>query len=432
MEPIDQIAVVFFLWTSLLTATYFVFSRYTRIGVVTLAWAGLLAYSIPALIGVSVSLPRPGMPAGMYPASLDAVTAVGLSLAGFGIMVLIASVTFAKPKLRCRTEPLTRDDQGFVIAAIVVVVALYAFLSALMGWSFFLDGRHKVEAEGGIALIFWRWAVAFGLLASIRSKKIAPIAFFALMLALVAVSGDRTVPVITAVASLLLVLYDRRVLSVLLSPVPWVAIPALGASIFLIKPLYISIKNGQSFGSVWSSIKPSSILFQWEAFVTHELLERVLASGFRYSYETMLLLSGGQLLVVPSAFGLNSAQFNTEIQAQLFPDLTYGVAYSYLAQWVSMFHLPGAFVAGALFAAVIGLLHRWLTVASSRWFLLALMLGSVTAIYAHRNSVENLLAVWRQAAIVFAIILIVQQGWKLLRWSLSTPSRTPTTIEQSV
>lgn len=389
------------LWAVVVLSAVIVLLQHPRVSIVTLGGAGLLAYSVPALVGLTL-IPET---AELTAVTQTAVAYMVLMWSAFGVTVWAGSFLYSPAGKPADGQAL--GDGSFLVAAAAVFVALVAIIVVQLGPGVLLIGRYRfADAMGasqvlGLSWVIGKWAAALGLVFACQSRRWPVAAAFVTALVFVGLLGDRTTPVIALAAALLVMLRNLPIMTALRRPLVWVGAVVVTAAVFLIKPAYKALSAGVDIFTVLAAERPVAIMAQWEAFGTHAVLERIVATGFSFDWTSTLTASLGQLLVVPSAFGISSSQFNDTYQPLMFPDVTYGLAGNYLAQWFAMFGLVGCIVAGALYAAVLMLIDRWHQKAPGSVASFAILIGSAFAVYQHRNSVENELAIMRQVAIAF-------------------------------
>ncbi|WP_224699539.1 hypothetical protein [Mesorhizobium sp. CO1-1-8] len=285
------------------------------------------------------------------------------------------------------------------------------------------------DAVGGLISIVWRWVSGLGLLASVyfdrpwgRGARIYQ-AIFALMVALNAIAGDRTVPVILAMAFAIVLLWEWPITKAALHWKAWAIGLATLAIIFFMKPFYLAYKRDLPFGRMLTGgSDPMAMVASWEAFGTHENIEGLIKSSTTYPWWNTVRDTLAQLLIQPSAFGFDSTGFNTVLQTQIFSQALYGLAGTFWGQAWAIGGIPVVIVFGLIYGGALVALHHASLKSKGMWFFFWIILGSVIGVYAHRNALENVLAQARQPFVGFVTIQVLV--WVLLfgRFHTSVPA----------
>ncbi|RWQ14436.1 hypothetical protein [Mesorhizobium sp.] len=218
------------------------------------------------------------------------------------------------------------------------------------------------------------------------------------------IAGDRTTPVVAVVGVIVTLSWGMPIFRAVFSIKAWFGAALVLAVIFLAKPFYIAVKTGVSFSSVFDSTSTMAFQSGWEAFQTHELLERVPALGVSYPAWDTLRDSMAQLLVMPSAFGFDRTGYNELIQTQIISYATYGLASNFLAHWWSTFGLVGVVAGGMVYGFSLIFLNNRILRSWGTGFFLFTMLAAILGVYAHRNSPENILALMRPIVLAYAVV----------------------------
>jgi hypothetical protein len=385
------------------------FGPFSLVGALLL---GFSAYSIPAVAGFYLSPSTRGL--AIAPASQSAVALLAWAWT-CAIASLVCGSRFRPAAVHrpsnCYLQwPRCRDLATLRIFSVVcAALSTAVFLSIVQneGVLYFLEQRQTVLVESETQKMLWRWINLFGLISSLSCRSRFLSALFLSYIAIYFIAGDRTMLLISGVAVLVFFYDGNRQLTQWKRLVPVVLALLLGLLVFTGKPLYHAMKT--------QSLQPLALLFNdryaivnlsfFEPFVSHAILEDVLRRGFSYPLSDLVTGVAGQLLLVPSAFGIDSSAFNARITEDLYPRVRYGMAAHYLAQGWSVGGYTGVAVfVVLLFASVFALQH----VANrsghvARIFIV--ILGVTAGTYFYRNSMENLLAFLRQIVLVGAVLI---------------------------
>jgi len=391
------------LWLSISATVMLMLYRYRYVSLPSLGVIGLLAYTLPALFGTF----RSPVTGDYLTVSPDGTLVMMWGWSGYLIGLLVTFIHPQKQMPRVGPEHLRTGDVFPAIAASLSAIG-YALIAARLGMDFFLQPRGTTAVLGAPYMV-WKWIPAVGLVASVVYGK--RITFFVsiVFLTVVAISGDRTVPLIAMAAAIFVYFSQFTHLRASLSPGAIISIASALAVIFLTKPAYVFLKTGSL-----PPIDLTSLLQYWEAFTTHSILEKIIETNWSYPLSEMLIGVSAQFLIVPSALGIHSNAFNTAFQGELFPHVSFGLAYNYWAQWYAVIGQFGVFTGGFILAAALSSLDRFAHTRNGLTQTFAILAGATIAIYIHRNSLENIIALLRQPLIAFIMIWLVS-------WFVSRP-----------
>ncbi|MCF6122207.1 hypothetical protein EN904_06410 [Mesorhizobium sp. M7A.F.Ca.CA.001.07.2.1] len=417
------------LWSMVAVTTFILVARHNRVSVVAIGYVGLLAYSVPALIGFTRPVSAKGLVPYLEPASSEAILVMVAAWLGFGLALLLmpSSVDGGRPPCY-QLHPMRVT--WFIRCALIISLACYAWMANRAGLEWYAMERADIyDAVGGLISIVWRWVSGIGLLASIyfdrlwgRGARIYQ-AIFALMVALNAIAGDRTVPVILAMAFAIVLLWEWPITKAALHWKAWAIGLATLAIIFFMKPFYLAYKRDLPFGRMLAGgSDPMAMVASWEAFGTHENIEGLIRSSTTYPWWNTVRDTLAQLLIQPSAFGFDSTGFNTVLQTQIFSQALYGLAGTFWGQAWAIGGIPVVIVFGLIYGGALVALHHASLKSKGMWFFFWIILGSVIGVYAHRNALENVLAQARQPFVGFVTIQVLV--WVLLfgRFHTSVPA----------
>lgn len=380
--------------------------------IVTAASVGMLVYSVPAITGLGQPLESDS---GLQPTSSESIAAVGIAWVAYvGVLLAVAWRHRRRVLDGPGAPPVSaapdRVARQFVSWCAALAGAITVYLMLRHGALFFLIERDEISGLLGNEYLIWKWLSVLGLIGSFATRRWLLFGVFAALMAMNLVVGDRTGPVIALVALGLLAAGRHSWGSAVRAPrVMALVLLTLGV-VFFAKRAYIGLKSPElGIGYLFAPefiLNPAEWVSYWEPFATHQILADVIAAGLRI--EPMVMIAGalGQFLLIPSAFGIDSSSFNVILTRELYPDLNFGVGYNFLAQGHALAGIGGVALFGGLFGLAAVGIERLRARASSPWSWLWLLIGVLVAVYIHRNSFENELALLRQAVIAFALAFV--------------------------
>ncbi|TIN11645.1 hypothetical protein [Mesorhizobium sp.] len=400
---------IFVLWAAVCLTAALMMVRFGRVSAVSVGFVGLLAYSLPALVGVTKPVLTERMVGYLEPASDQAILVMAVAWAGFAASLYISAVGgFFRLKTPVpHVAPLPQHLNRFLLIAGFITVALFFSVSRGTGFMWFLQARADVAAEIGVEWLLWKWTLSLGFLAAwYHPAPFVARAFFTSMLLIVSMN-DRTTPVIVLVSLAAACNWGRPLRSVIFTPKALAAATTVVSVILFGKLLVTSLKSDISFFDLLMASDPMAILAGWEAFGTHQLLETAVALNVSYPLWDTVRDSLAQFLVMPSAFGFDSRGYNEMFQTQIFSEATYGLASNLWAHSWSAAGIPGVFVAGHLFGFALLAADKMVARSTSMAFFMFILIASTIGIYAHRNSPENLLAILRPIVLVYVLVQLI-------------------------
>ncbi|MER9579466.1 hypothetical protein NKJ36_25105 [Mesorhizobium sp. M0142] len=402
---------IFILWAAVVSTIIVCLFSFPTVSVPWIGVAGLFSYTIPAIVGLTSPVVAPGMQGYFAPTSTYATMVMAIVWVAFGASMLIANGVRAIERDTVGVLAHPRYISRFLMLTFVLSAGIFAWFVLRQGTGWFLQTRTEVSAAVGIDWLIWKWSNALGLIVAIYFFSWSPLCklyalYFGAMILINMIAGDRTTPVIAMVGVIVSLSWGMPVFRAVTSPAAWFGGGLVLAIIFLAKPFYVALKTGSSFSQVFGGMSSMSFQMGWEAFGTHELLERVLALGVPYSAWDTLRDCLAQFLVMPSAFGFGSTGYNELIQTQIISYATYGLASNFWAHWWSMFGLLGVVAGGMVYGFSLIVLNNWILRSRGMSFFLFMMLAATLGVYAHRNSPENILALMRPIVLSYAAVWV--------------------------
>lgn len=385
-------------------------------GAFSLVSAGLVGfttYSIPAVVGLTFPFHLSASPGQIPLVPASSASIIVILLAWLSATCVIAIPR--KTDLRQRSRSQLADDHSALILALLLlsILGLLVVIATDGPW-FFLNSRS--EQTESLVKLLWRWVNSIGLIVATLNRSWRTGIVFLVGLGLYFVAGDRTIPAITIMGICVILGRNQAALRAIFRPA-MLATAALSVAIIIFgKAIYLSIKAG-SAEILYEALSPSGLeraLKSFEPFATHNILDLVVQYDF--SLPLSLLLEGivGQLMVMPSAFGFESNAFNREFTSAFASMLSYGVAGNFWAQAYSIGGYGMVVIYSVLFATILRVCDRGFRHSTGVTRILFIMVGALFAVYAHRNSLDNILSFVRQIILVVGIAFMLARLMRLV------------------
>jgi hypothetical protein len=389
---------------------------------VTLGILGAAIYSIPAVIGVQSALATVSSAHRTYVPVPDPAEFVAL-MAWLGLLAGLLTSIFVFPR---RSTPKEDGSDAVVrsvaLASAILGIAGFLYFSYTLGALFFIEERG--EQDVGAAWLLWRWTPLVGIVASSSGGQRKLFVANALVLFIIFLSGDRTMVAIVTAAWIAVASEKNPGWWRKLNPLQITAVSLGGLGVFFGKSAYLTMKSGLS-GHGWSLLKLSAkdqFLFQFEPLTTFSHLSYVMMTGINIRLGQFFESIFGNILLIPSLFGISTNLYNLKVTATLSTRLDYGVAGNYLAHGYTVAGLAGAVAFYFILPLMLMLCDRQFHNRSGSVKIFWCCVGAVFAFYIHRNGLDNQLSFIRQLFIVCAICALLAGAIRQLGWN-QTPRR---------
>jgi len=193
-----------------------------------------------------------------------------------------------------------------------------------------------------------------------------------------------------------------------------------GLSFFVYKPIYQWIKQGYLWGVLERLGTPGTYaraIEKSEPFNVQASLNRIVRTGFEVPPENLV---SQFLVMVPfgrSAGGIEIDTFNAYFQPALFPDLSFGLAANWWAQWYAALGWGGVML-GLLVFLVPFVVVNWLLQSPSKMVTAGGgLLAAIMVFYIHRNDVlftyghaKEMVAMVAVSALLTAVMAHLTRG----------------------
>ena len=151
--------------------------------------------------------------------------------------------------------------------------------------------------------------------------------------------------------------------------------------------------NAELIVSAFSTLEP---------FGVQAILNEIIVSNFHIGFSHLKNVLY-QLLVIPSRFGGNTQAFNIAFQTQLFPEVTYGMAYNIWGEALASGGYPFLLLVIVCFLLGISFFDRLLESGNHIVKGTAACMGTYWSFYIHRNSISTELTLQRHILYTFII-----------------------------
>jgi hypothetical protein len=356
-----------------------------------LAFLSCIVYYWPALIGVAV-LPDVELRFSI----IDEGTYDVLSIAA--AMLLAATVVSdrmsAAQVVRGGQLPARlalADDKLVGPVALLVAVCALAVTLASAGDAISSTNKQELLERLGRSHIIFEFSASIATLVFIQSRKWLPAIPSVVLLAIDLALGFRTAAVTTLLAAVVLTarlngpqrLIHRWKLGLLLASA-LISMMILKQFMFALRVLLTTGDPGLLLDQIGRPELYLMGIIVSEPSVVTAVLNEVVMTGYSldasHFYASVLaFLPGGDLI------GVGTPGFNDLYQRELFPDIDWGMAASFFAQWYALGGLPGTAAFCAVLATVIVIMSliaaRLDGTVQTAW----LLAGVYLAFYSHRN-----------------------------------------------
>jgi hypothetical protein len=371
---------------------------------VTLGIFGAAVYTVPALIDTQASLGSVGSRVGYVsvPPEVDFVVLV----AWLGLLVGLLLSTAAFPRIRhVDTRQVIDPNMRSVAVASAIIgwAGVIYFMYSQGSVLFFLQER--IDQNAGPFATLWKWTAMFGLVSALLSRDTKLLYLNGAILVLIFLRGDRTLVAISTAAMLIVASYRNPGWWKRLRVPQIIGLVFAASVVFLGKTVYLNVKSGLT-GQGWDVTRgltyKQQLMSQFEPLATFNHIEFVIRTGIAIPPVDFLWSIFGNLLLVPSFFGVSTNVYNTTVTAAMSGRLGFGVAGNYLAHGYAV----GGTVGAALFYFMLPMILRicdgQFRSKTGTVKVFWCCVGAVIAFYVHRNGLDNLLSFVRQLFIIGA------------------------------
>lgn len=377
--------------------------KYGPFSVVMAGVFGFTMYSAPAVLGISFKF-QYSVP---YSGETDPLTDF-IMLIAWTVFFLTLYALSQRKSVPQENDIDYRQLRNFSNALVILSLLGFSIIAIKNGPLYFLQPRDTTTAS--LVITLWRWTNTLGLISAVLTRAKLPIVIFSAGVFVHFIAGDRTMFAITAVALLIAQNY-RQTSFFNVVKLRYLALLSILAFLVIFgKQIYILVKTGsvEIFVSNFSWDAIIYTLSRMEPVVTYNLLDfsvrEELSMRFFDFWEGML----GNIFIFPSLFGVNTNQFNEFFTQSLPISLTWGVAGNIWAHaWVA-----GGFVTVVFFAMgyayVLRKCNQVFLSARGAKKIIFLVLGSLFAVYLHRNGFDNMLSFVRQIVVVSILAVLTQ------------------------
>lgn len=368
---------------------------------VTLGVIGAAIYSVPALIDTQFSLSSTGTQSQILYVAVPSYVDSVVLIAWVGMLLGLMATTVLLPQRSGIQSVDTPEIMGSIALASAILAMLGLIYLSISSESLLFFLQQRTDQDTSFVSTLWKWTALIGLVSATFARSRRLLYFHALIVVIVFLRGDRTLVAIATAALIVTASYRNPAWYLKLKPSQIIGFAFALMVIFFGKSAYSSVKASFSGGAAHINLPLKQQLFlQFEPIATFSHLQFVMVSGLKIPPGQFLESIFGNLLMVPSLFGISTNLYNEVVTAALPPKLGFGVAGNYLAHGYTVGGTAGA----ALFYFILPLMLRLCDgqfrtkTGSVKVFWCCV--GAVFAFYVHRNGLDNLFAFVRQILIV--------------------------------
>ncbi len=305
-------------------------------------------------------------------------------------------------------NPRSIPDQAYVERSSIVLYVLllfcvggFLYIALSEGSLLWALKARDAQYESYVRLL-WRWINILGLLIAVILKRWTIALVFLIGVLCYFIAGDRTAIAIATVALVVASSEGRKAVISAFRPRYLLLASIAPLLIFFGKPIYLSIKeqNTMFLRIAFSEDWIYSSLASLEPFLTFNILDQVVLFDYEYPLDSLVLGVIGQILIVPSYFGIDSNSFNEDFTRTFSQGISYGIAGNFWAQGYSVAGYLGVMVFSFCFGATLIACDNYNRKSNPTTRAVIATIGALVAIYAHRNSLDNLLSFVRQILVV--------------------------------
>jgi hypothetical protein len=373
---------------------------------VTLGIIGAAVYTVPAIVDAQVSLAMAGMSrhTGYVAVPPDVKFTVTMAWVGLNCGLLATLGLFPCIERRVGHSP-TEDFVGSIALTSAILATVGFLYLALVsgGVLFFLETRTD-QITDPVSLL-WRWTALIGVVAATLAGRPKLLLYHCIILLIIFLRGDRTIVALSIASIIVTTSYKDPRWYAQLKPLQISALTFGVIAVFFGKSIYQTIKSGMA-GQGWDPISLSTkaqLMSQFEPLGTFSHLEYVMRTGVTIGPWDFLESVLGNILIVPSAFGVSTNLYNAVVSATLSPRLGYGIAGNYLAHGYTVAGTLGAALFYFILPPMLRLCDGQFQAKDGSAKIFWCCVGAVIAFYIHRNGLDNEFSFVRQIFVVSVI-----------------------------
>lgn len=380
-----------------------------------LGLVGLTTYSVPAFLGLRILFVYEGY-SQKFLTSVSFETILVYWCAWIVILLINSAPIFKDPTGIGQLSPRESivELRVFFKINLSLFVLGFLYLSIDVGPLFFLHPRD--DQQLGLIPLLWKWTVPFMVITSVLLTRRSYILISIFCLAIIFLRGDRTILVISGMIGIFLTLNPTNTLVAVVRLRHMIVMCALSFLILYGKPIYVISKSGNFLDLVnlFDIYTLKNALWNFEPMGTITHLETSIAEGFRIGIGDFFISVFGNLLILPSAFGVETNLYNLEFTKSLPYELSFGIAGNFWAHAWSVGGIPMVVVFAFLYSFSLVQLQRVFFKSRGTGKVLAALAASIIAVYSHRNGLDNLMSFIRQIVVLYVFCFSVAMLLKKL------------------
>jgi hypothetical protein len=260
-----------------------------------------------------------------------------------------------------------------------------------------------MDQNAGAFATLWKWAAMFGLVSAWLCRDTRLLYLNGAILVLIFLRGDRTLVALSTAAMVIVASYKNPGWWKRLRGPQIIGLLFAAAVVFFGKTVYLNLKSGLT-GQGWDVTRgltyTQQLMSQFEPLATFNHIEFVIRTGITIPPAEFLWSIFGNLLLVPSFFGVSTNIYNSTVTAAMSGRLGFGVAGNYLAHGYAVGGIVGAGLFYFMLPIILRICDGQFRTKTGTVKVFWCCVGAVIAFYVHRNGLDNLLSFVRQLFVV--------------------------------
>lgn len=381
--------------------------RFGLASFVAAGYAGLFIYSIPVFINKARYFYYLNSEFHLYSPSFEAMLVYLLVWVVFLCLVLLKSNNLYKVNSFNQSTYLL--SKIFLYVGFILSISIYIYSTFVHSQQVLVEGTQMST----IILLIGRWIYALTFISSIIHKSFIPFIVLFYFLIDWALGGDRTLFGIVMMSSIVVAIQLKYNSTYV--PFKYLFKMKIFSALFLVifiiifgKSIFVSIdtENWSVFFNLFSENNLVDFLStSFEPMIIFNHIQHVIDRSVEMSLIDFMVSILSNLLIFPSAFGLNSNFYSQMLISSLEIEMSYGVAGNYWAHAYSVLGYIGIFIFALIYVNFLFFCDNFFLKKRGAARVLIALFGGLVSLYAHRNGFDNLLSFVRQILLAYFLIV---------------------------